>query len=266
MSSRSWSAVRASASAMPGPSSRSSTGSTERRTRERSEAGVLVVGVRPPLDAVGAAGRLGLRTGQVEQAAARRPPPLLEVTAHPLQRAAARSPGQPEQHRLGLVVEGVPQQHARGRRSAAASCARAAYLASRAPASIPGRSGIDRDPDRRRLVDPERRPSGPPPARCAPRDPSCRPWSTTAPTTRVPTRDPRRRWPPAAPGSRPRRSRPPAPAAPPPSPRAAPYGDAAPPRGPGRAPSASRGRGRSRAPGRGSPPWRGGSPGWPRRR
>ena len=40
----------------------------------------------------------------------------VEAAAHPRQRAPARAAGQPEQHRLGLVVEGVAEQHRRPRR------------------------------------------------------------------------------------------------------------------------------------------------------
>ena len=38
----------------------------------------------------------------------------LERTPHARQRPATGSAGQPEQHRLGLVVEGVPEEHGAG--------------------------------------------------------------------------------------------------------------------------------------------------------
>ena len=67
MSARSWSAVRASAAATPGPSSASSSGSTVRRTRTRVNRGSSLCGSSHQVDALGPAGRLGLGAGHVEQ-------------------------------------------------------------------------------------------------------------------------------------------------------------------------------------------------------
>ena len=109
-SARSWPAVRASASATPGPSAASSAGSASSLTRtlanRRSALCGSCQGSRP--SAAQASAVTGLRSpssGRQEHAAARR---------HACQRARTRPAGKPEQHRLRLVVKRVPEQH-RGR-------------------------------------------------------------------------------------------------------------------------------------------------------
>ena len=98
--------------ATPGPSSASSSGIDDVTHPGAQEPLVAVVRVLPPGDALGAAGGLGLRAGQVEQGPLeQRAARLLELAAHALHRARPRPLGQPEQHGLGLVVEGVAQQH-----------------------------------------------------------------------------------------------------------------------------------------------------------
>ena len=82
----------------------------------------------------------------------------------PGERPAARAAGEPEQHRLGLVVEGVPEQHHVGVEAAAATSARARRTAPRGPPP-PGPSRRRSTSTRTRdgLVDAERAPSARPP-------------------------------------------------------------------------------------------------------
>ena len=85
---------------------------------------VDVVRVVPVLDALDLASGHGVGAGHVEQ----RPAVVVEAAAHAGQRPAARAAGQAEQDGLGLVVEGVAEEHAdraevlrpagRGRRTA----------------------------------------------------------------------------------------------------------------------------------------------------
>ena len=178
MSARSWSAVRARASATPGPSSSSSTGSTRDRTRGRANCGSLVVRVGPDLDPLRLARGDGVRSREVEQ----RPPVVLEGPPHPGQRPSTGATGQPEQHRLGLVVAGVPEQH-RGRRSRrCATSSSTAYLAWRAAASGPSPPPSTLT----RALSVSAAPSSAiwatTRSACS-AEPSCSPWSTVAPTT-----------------------------------------------------------------------------------
>ena len=202
--------------------------------------------------------------GEVEQRPREEPS---NDAPHPLQRPAAGAPGQPEQHGLGLVVEGVPEQHDARRRSARRA-GRARRTSPRAPpprcppargrrspgsdaglvdaqrghlrddpVGVLGRAllqpVVDGDADdppgaRARLEDASR-PAGP----ASRRRPSRRP-ATVSPASRSPGSGVRRA------GPRPPRDR---------------------------APSRlSRGRARSTAPGRGSPSWWAGWPAPPRRR
>ena len=117
MSSRSCSPVRASASAIPGPSSRSSSGITRVPHPRPGEARIGVLRVLPPGDALGPAGRLGLRPGSGRAGGGRNRPVtvrIAEVAPHPLQRPATGAPRQPEQHGLRLVVERVAEEHQPG--------------------------------------------------------------------------------------------------------------------------------------------------------
>ncbi len=263
MSSRSWSAVRASASAMPG--AELTLQDRQHRTADAGaqEAGVLVVGVRPPLDAVGAAGRLGLRTGEVEQRPTEGHRPLLEVTAHPLQRTASRSPGQSEQHRLRLVVLGVPQQHHVGP-EVQGELRQGGVPRQPGTGLDSSRTRIDRDLDRRRLVDAERGHLGhhlrgvlPRPLLQAVVDHGSDDARPDATTLEDAGRQQRQRVGPTGAGHEGNAAT---------VAESRPYGVAHRRAGRVERHRTTRGRGRSRAPGRGSPPSRGGSPGWPRRR
>ena len=77
----------------------------------RVNAGSALCGSSQNVDALDLAGGHRVGAGHVEQRTAvgskRR-------GACPASDAAARAAGQPEQHGLGLVVEGVPEQHQRG--------------------------------------------------------------------------------------------------------------------------------------------------------
>ena len=118
MSSRSWSACAGQGGGDAGASSRSSSGST-RPARAcapgctRGSASCGSSQARRP--------RPGRRRGssrRTSRTGARR----REPAAHPGQRAPARTAREPEQHRLGLVVQGVAEQHgAGGGRAATAS-------------------------------------------------------------------------------------------------------------------------------------------------
>ncbi len=111
------------------------------------EAGVVVGRVGPPGDVLSPAGLLGLRAGEAEQRPAEDP----ERAAHAGQRASAAAAGQPEQDGLGLVVEGVPEQHRRGAEPVG-------DLLEDGVPGLPRRRletlpvGLDADPDRRGLV------------------------------------------------------------------------------------------------------------------
>ena len=129
------------------------------------EAGIGVVRVLPAGDALGPAGRLGLGPGQAEQRAGEptvtsdrgSSPASPATTGHrsPAPARAARSP--PGRRACGPAAPA-------GTGSAAASWARAAYLASRAPASSPrtrGRRSPGSTRSRRRRAPPSARPPSP---------------------------------------------------------------------------------------------------------
>ena len=122
--------------------------------RPHPHAGELLVGVvrvGPELDALGQARGLGVGAGEVEQ----RAPVDLERTSHPRQRPPTRSTGQPEEHRLRLVVEGVPEQHDPGREPLRdLGEYGVASLARRCLGTETGR--LDLDPGGHRLGDTER--------------------------------------------------------------------------------------------------------------
>ena len=110
MSSRSWSAVRASAS-------RDAGAQLLLEHRQHAVAGphpgvrrVGVVGVGPEVDALDLAGGDGVVARDVEQ----RPAVAVERPPHAGQGPAAGAAGEAEQHGLGLVVAGVPEQHQLG--------------------------------------------------------------------------------------------------------------------------------------------------------
>ena len=129
---------------------------------------------------------------------------------HPGQAARPGAPGQRQQHRLGLVVAGVPEQHRR----------RAPPCGDPRQRVVPGVAGRRLRPAR---AGRRPRPLRPPPGRTRPRGPSRRPRRPAAPSPPAgrgrpsPTRPdspggaPRRRWRRPAPANRPRRSRRPAP-------------------------------------------------------
>ena len=102
--------------------------------------------------------------------------------AHAGQRARAGAAAEPEQHGLGLVVEGVPEQHRRVRVRAGGLAARRSGRRRAAASVPPGPATSHRGapppstPERRAAARRWR------PARSA--DPSCSPWSTTAACTR----------------------------------------------------------------------------------
>ena len=108
---------------------------------------------------------------------------------HPGQRPGARAAGQPEQHRLGLVVEGVAEQDGARRR-----CVRRPRPARRTgPRGPPPRARRERaDRPRRRACDRLEAPSPAMlrrrPARRRSAEPACSPWSTSPPPTRSPAR------------------------------------------------------------------------------
>ncbi len=111
---------------------------------------VGVVGVVPELDALDLAGGDGVGAGDVEQ----RPPVAVEAAPHARDRASTGATRQPEQHRLGLVVAGVAEQHPRG----------AEALADLVEDGVPGFAGrrlgpeptaLHRDPGADSLVDAE---------------------------------------------------------------------------------------------------------------
>ncbi len=151
-SARRRSAVRARAAPTPPSRTSSSSGITSRRSRTRRETGIRVVRVVPERQPEGAAGLLGGGPADLEQRA--QVPPV--AGPHPGDRAGTGTAGQPQQHRLGLVVAGVTEQDV-GTRSCAAE-SRAAYRAVRAAASGPRRMpdlhpdqhGPDRTPARSR--------------------------------------------------------------------------------------------------------------------
>ena len=257
VSSRSWSAVRARASATPGPELVLEHRQHPVAHPDAGVGGVVVVRVVPRLEPLDLAGGDGVVAAYAEQRARED----AEGRPHPLQRPPARAAGQAEQHGLGLVVEGVAEQHQRGRRGAR-----------RPPpgrrTSPPGRPPRARAPTRRRpatravIVS-----STPIAASCSTTrsacsaEPGCSPWSTVTPTTRRP-----RLWPSktAAEASA-SESAPPlhatATATPSPGRRA---GDSA--GGPGSRTAATEGwsvtaRGRPRRRGRRSRPWTAASPG-----
>ena len=106
-SSRSWSAVRASACATPPPRI-----CLEQRQRlgaqpHPGELGAEVVRVPVRVEPELLAGLAGHRAAHVEQ----RPAPRRVVRRASRRATRSRTAGQPEQHRLRLIVEGVPEQH-----------------------------------------------------------------------------------------------------------------------------------------------------------
>ena len=204
-SSRSCAAVRASAAATPPASTSSSSGSTSCRSRTRVNARVGVVRVVPRPPARGRAGGPGGRAAHAEQ----RPQPRRVPAAHPGERARAGPAAQPEQHGLGLVVEGVAEQHRRVR-----------VRAGGAQRGVAGAPGGGLGPARPGHLDRvHARPRHPSPASSSTvaaarsAEPSCSPWSTTAACTGRP-RAPSTRGRGAGPASRRRRSRRPAAARP----------------------------------------------------
>ena len=108
-SSRSCAAVRASASATPPASTSSSSGSTSRRRRTRVKRGSTLCGssqkVRPcARHAAAVSARRRPSSGRSQGGS---------QVAHAGQRPGARAAAEAEQHGLGLVVEGVAEQHGR---------------------------------------------------------------------------------------------------------------------------------------------------------
>ena len=131
-SARSRAAVLASASATPGPSASSRAG-IRRLTRARVNAGSLFCGSSHNSQALGRAGRPGLRAPQAEQ----RTPVTTGNRRHACQRTRSGAACQAEQDRFGLVVKRVPE-HDRHEPARSAAASSAAYRADRAAASGPG--------------------------------------------------------------------------------------------------------------------------------
>ena len=143
-SSRSCAAVRASAGATPPPSTSSSSGSDLGAQPDPGVGGVVVPRVVPDGQLLRGAGGPGGRPADAEQRAPPRTPSCSRSSTMP---ATDRGPGpaaQPEQHGLGLVVEGVPERDAGAVRRPPRP--QAAYRAVRAAASGPP-SAADVDPD-----------------------------------------------------------------------------------------------------------------------
>ena len=118
-SSRSSPAVRASAATTPGRAP------SQHRQHlaphaDPGEARVAVVRVLPGAEPASAHAQRGCVARRPEQRAAEHAP---RTGGHPGQRAGAGAAGQPEQHRLGLVVERVPEQHGPATASSARSAA-----------------------------------------------------------------------------------------------------------------------------------------------
>ena len=83
---------------------------SRRRARTRAVGRVVVVRVLPRVEPRRPARRLGGGPGQVQQRARERVAPA----RHPGQRPGPGAAGEAQQHRLGLVVAGVPEQHQPG--------------------------------------------------------------------------------------------------------------------------------------------------------
>ncbi len=121
--------------------------------------------VGPPRDALGHAGRLGLGPGHGRAAGGR-----TEVTvgSRKCRIPGSERPPDPRARPSSTVSAWSSSVWPRST-SAGPKCsaiwARAAYLASRAPASMPRTAGVDGHRDRRGLVDAERPPSAPTTAR-----------------------------------------------------------------------------------------------------
>ena len=100
---------------------------------------------------------MGLVTGEVQQwtreADAAR---VHEVAPHPLQRPASRAPREPEQHGLGLVVEGVPEEH-EGRTEVRCQLGKRRVAGLAGTGFEPRRARVDGNPDGCGLVDPQDR-------------------------------------------------------------------------------------------------------------
>ena len=160
--------------------------------------------VLPDLEALDLAGGDGVGVGDVEQRAA----VVVEGPAHPGERAAAGAAGEADQHGLGLVVAGVPEQHQPRRRSSrgAARARRSARPGrpppgrARAPRPWPGRLTVSSTPIAGELGDDARRP-----ARRSPPGGRGRRWRRRRTS---PARGPRRPWPTRARASRRRRCTP----------------------------------------------------------
>ena len=109
-SSRSCSAVRASASATPGPELGLEHGQHPLAHAHAGEGGIGVVRVVPRRESGVEAGLPGGRATDAEQ----RPRVPARAGGHAGEARGARAAGEPEQHGLGLVVERVAEQHERG--------------------------------------------------------------------------------------------------------------------------------------------------------
>ncbi len=118
---------------MPGPSSRLEHGQHLLAHAHARVGGVGVVRVGPRLEAGVGAGLHGGRAPDAEQ----RPAVATGRGGHALQAGGAASAGEAEQHGLGLVVEGVAEQHELGAGSTVVWRSSTAYRAARAAASGP---------------------------------------------------------------------------------------------------------------------------------
>ena len=98
----------------PPPGRESTSGPEQSPGRGPSIARVGVVRVLPDRQVLGEAGRSGLRPRHVEQWSYEQDPVPAPPYRHSREAARAGTAHQREQHRLGLVVPGVAEQHGRG--------------------------------------------------------------------------------------------------------------------------------------------------------
>ena len=180
-SSRSRDAVRASAAATPGPRSRSRSARAP-RARTRVKAGSSFIGSSHQVSPCARTDSRHCVAGHPEQGAA-------EAAAggrHPGQRPCPGAAGEAEQHLLGLVVEGVPEQHGHrpvpvgGRLEGGVAGLAGGGLQARRP--TPATSTVTHLDG----VEAQVRGAAAPPAAATCAEPGCRPWSTTTAPARHP--------------------------------------------------------------------------------
>ena len=193
--------MRARVSAIPGPSSASSTGSTRSRTRTRVKPGSRLCGSSQNVQPLDPAGRHGVDPAYAEQRARED----AEGRAHPLQRPPSRAAGQAEEDGLGLVVQRVPEQHDADRQAGGDLLQDGVpRLAGRGLRSQ-SRGRVDPDAGGDGLVDAQRRELGDHPVRLVGRRRAAGRGRRSRRRPAGPACGPRTRRPRPAPASRPRR-------------------------------------------------------------